>query len=136
MQLPDLAPAVPLSQKLLSLSLQNEPKLQVLELEVKKAAAAAALTRQTRLPDVSLGIEGRQYSGDGEFRSGMFTLRFSLPWANREKYRQDYERDKEHQRSAEQEREDQVWMVREELHHLAVGIDCRVKKSRRAPRRR
>src|SRR5439155_16813748 len=51
LQLPAVAPAVPLSQKLLSLSLQNEPKLQVLELEVKKAAAAADLTRQTRLPD-------------------------------------------------------------------------------------
>src|SRR6266581_965492 len=91
--------------------------------EIKKAQAAAELTRKARLPDVSLGLEGRQYSGDGEFRSGMFTLRFSLPWLNRDKYRKDYQRDKERQKSAEQEREDQVLMVREELHHLAVGIE-------------
>jgi outer membrane protein TolC len=77
-----------------------------------------------RLPDVSLGIEARQYSGDGEFRSGMFTLRFSLPWGNRDKYRKDYQRDKERQNSVEQEREDQMLMVREELHHLSVGIEA------------
>ena len=124
LQLPPVAPAIPLSAKLLSLALLNEPKLKVLEQEIKQAAASAELTRKMRLPDVSLGVEGRQYSGDGEFRSGMFTLRFSLPFANRDKYRKDYERDKERQKSAEQEREDQVLMVREELHHLAVGIEA------------
>ena len=122
--LPPVAPAVPLSAKLLSLALQNEPKLELLEQEIKQAAASAELTRKTRLPDVSLGVEGRQYSGDGEFRSGMFTLRFSIPLANRDKYRKDYQRDKERQKSAEQEREDQVLLVREELHHLAVGIEA------------
>ena len=124
LQLPPVAPAIPLSSKLLALALQNEPKLKVLEQEIKQAAASAELTRKMRLPDVSFGVEGRQYSGDGEFRSGMFTLRFSLPWANRDKYRKDYDRDKERQKSAEQEREEQVLMVREELHHLAVGIEA------------
>jgi len=124
LKLPPVAPAIPLSARLLSLALLNEPKLKVLEQEIKQAAASAELTRKTRLPDVSLGVEGRQYSGDGEFRSGMFTIRFSLPFANRDKYRKDYERDKERQKSAEQEREDQVLMVREELHHLAVGIEA------------
>ncbi len=124
LKLPPVAPAIPLSAKLLSRAFLNEPKLKVLEQEIKQAAASAELTRKTRLPDVSLGVEGRQYSGDGEFRSGMFTLRFSLPFANREKYRKDYERDKERQKSAEQEREEQVLMTREELHHLAVGIEA------------
>ena len=118
------APPIPLSAKLLALALMNEPKTKVLEQEIKQAAASAALTRKTRLPDVSFGVEGRQYSGDGEFRSGMFTLRVSLPWLNRDKYRKDYQRDQERQKSAEQEREDQVLMVREELHHLAVGIEA------------
>src|SRR5437870_10586097 len=124
LRLPSLAPAIPLSSNLLALALRDEPKLKVLEQEIKQAAASAELTRKTRLPDVSLGVEGRQYSGDGEFRSGMFTLRFSLPWVNRDKYRKDYERDKERQKSAEQEREDQVLMVRQELHHLSVGIEA------------
>ena len=124
LRLPPVAPDIPLSSKLLALALQNEPKLKVLEEEIKQAGASAALTRKSRLPDVSLGVEGRQYSGDGGLRSGMFTLRFSLPWVNSGKYRKDYERDKEKQRSAEQEREDQVLMVREELHHLAVGVEA------------
>jgi cobalt-zinc-cadmium efflux system outer membrane protein len=121
--LPAVAPSIPLSEKLVALSLQNEPKLRVLEQEIRQASASADLTRQNRLPDLSLGVEGRQYSGDGEFRSGMFSVRFSIPWFNGGKYRKEYERDKELQRSAEQEREDQVLMVREELHHLSVDAD-------------
>src|SRR5207247_9703906 len=117
LRLPSVAPASPLSSGLLVLALRDEPKLKVLALEIKQATASAELTRKTRLPDVSLGVEGRQYSGDGAFRSGMFTLRFSLPWLNRDKYRKDDERDKERQKSAEQEREDQVLMRREVLHH-------------------
>jgi outer membrane protein TolC len=124
MQLPAVAPAIPFSPKLLALALANEPKLKVMEQEIKQAEAAAELTRRTRLPDVSFDIEGRQYSGDGGFREGDFTLRFSLPWFNRDKYRKDYDRDKEKQKSVEQEREDQVWMVREELHHLSVDIEA------------
>jgi outer membrane protein TolC len=124
LQLPPVSPAIPFSAKLLSLALANEPKLKVMEQEIKQAEAAAELTRRTRLPDVSFDVEGRQYSGDGGFREGDFTLRFSLPWFNGDKYRKDYDRDKEKQKSAEQEREDQVWMVREELHHLCVEIEA------------
>jgi outer membrane protein TolC len=54
----------------------------------------------------------------------MFTLRFSLPWANGGKYRKDYDRDKERPRSAEDERDDRMLRVREELHHLAVRIEA------------
>ena len=124
LRLPPVGPAIPLSQKLLTLALQSEPKLKVMAQEIKQAEAAAALTRKSRLPDVSLGVEGRQYSGDGEFRSGMFTLRFSLPWFNSDKYRKDYARDKERQKTVEEERQDQVLMVREELHHLSVEIEA------------
>lgn len=54
---------------------------------------------------------------------GMFSLRLSLPWGNRDKYQKDYERDKAKQKSAEAERADQALMVSDELHHLSVGID-------------
>jgi outer membrane protein TolC len=47
-----------------------------------------------------------------------------LPWFNESKYRKDYARDKEKQKTAEQEREDQVLTVREELHHLSVEIEA------------
>jgi outer membrane protein TolC len=122
--LPPAAPPVSYSARLVSLALANEPKLKVMTQEIKQAEAAAQLTRRTRLPDVSLGVEGRQYSGDGGLREGDFTLRFTLPWFNGDKYRKDYARDKERQVSAEQEREDQVWEVREQLHRLSVDIEA------------
>jgi outer membrane protein TolC len=124
LRLPPAAPAVSFSAKLLDLALANEPRLKVMAQEIKQAQAAASLTRASRLPDVSFGIEGREYSGDGGFREGDFTLRFSLPWFNGDNYRRDYERDREKQKSAEEERDDQVWMVREQLHHLSVEIEA------------
>ena len=51
-------------------------------------------------------------------------VRFSLPWFNGDKYRKDYDRDREKQRTAVHEREDQVWIVREKLHHLSVEIEA------------
>jgi outer membrane protein TolC len=122
--LPPIAPAIPLSDKLLALAIEHEPRLKVLEKEIKNARARADLTRRSRLPDVSLGVEGRQYSGDGGYRSGMFTLRLSLPWANAAKYRQEYERDMANLNAVEQEREDQVLILREALHHLTVSIEA------------
>ncbi len=124
LKLPEIASSIPLSQKLLDLALANEPKLKMIEQEIKQAAASAQLTRNMRLPDVSLGIEGRQFSGDGEFRSGMFTMRFSLPWFNSGKYAKEYQRDYERHQAAIQDHEDRALLVREELHHLAVEIDA------------
>jgi outer membrane protein TolC len=124
LQLPPVTVAIPFSAKLLSLALANEPELRVMEQEIKQAEATAEMTRRTRLPDVSFDVEGRQYSGDGGFRQGDFTLRFSLPWFNGGLYRKEFNRDKEKQKSAEHEREDQVWMVREQLHHLSVDIEA------------
>jgi outer membrane protein TolC len=124
LRLPPAAPAVPFSAKLLSLALANEPKLKVMGEEIKQAEASAEFTQRTRLPEVILGVEGRQYSGDGGFREGDLMLRLSLPWFNGDKYGKDYDRDKAKQHSAEQEREDQVWMVREQLHHLSVEIEA------------
>ena len=124
LQLPEVAPAVPFSEKLVTRALASEPRLKVMEQEIKQAEAAAKLARNMRLPDVSFGVEGRQFSDDGGFRSGMFKLGMSLPWGNAGKYRKDYEREKERQKAAEQEREDQALMVREQLHHLTVDIEA------------
>jgi cobalt-zinc-cadmium efflux system outer membrane protein len=123
LQLPDVFPTFPFSEKMISLALANEPQIKVMEQEIKEADAAAKLTRRSRLPDVSVGVLGNQYSGDGGFRSGMFTLSFSLPWFNESKYRKDYQREKDAEKAAEQDRDDQVLMVREELHHITLDIE-------------
>lgn len=124
LQLPPVGPAIPYSAKLLRLALANEPQLKVLSQQLKQAERQAELTHRARLPDVSFGIDGRQYSGDGGLREGDFMLRFSLPWFNGRSYRREYERDKEKARSVEEDRNDQVGMVREQLHHLSVEIEA------------
>jgi cobalt-zinc-cadmium efflux system outer membrane protein len=123
LQLPDVFPIIPYSDKLLSLALTNEPQIKVMEEEIKAAEAETKLTRRSRLPDVDLGVQGNQYSGDGGFRSGTFTLSFSLPWFNESKYSKDYQREQDAQKAVEQDRDDQVLMVREELHHLTLDIE-------------
>jgi len=124
LQLPPVAPPVPYSEKLLALALANEPNLKVLEQMAKQAEATAQRTERTRLPDVSLGIQGYQYSGDGGFREGVFTLNISLPWVNAGKYHNDHEREKQNARAAQQERDDQRLTVREEVHHITVDLDA------------
>jgi outer membrane protein TolC len=121
--LPAAFPAVPYSDQLIALALTNEPQIKILEQEIKAAAAETKLTRRSRLPDVSLGVEGRQYADDGGFRAGTFTLSFTLPWFNESKYHKDYQRDQATQKAAEQERNDQVLMVREALHHLTLDLE-------------
>ena len=124
LQLPEVASAVPFSEKLVVLGLSSEPRLKVMEQEIREAQAMAELTHKMRLPDVSFGVEGKQYHGDGEFRMGMFKISLSLPWGNAGKYRKDYLREKERQKAAEEERRDQILMVREQLHHLTVEIEA------------
>jgi len=126
--LPPVGPAIPLSGKLLALSLLNEPKLKVLEQEIKQAAASAELTRKMRLPDVALGVEGRQYAATAT--SGPACSRsVSLCRGPRQQVSQGLRARQREAESAEQEREDQVLMVREELHHLAVGIEAMRRES-------
>src|SRR5665213_142673 len=72
--LPPIAAPVPFSGKLLTLAMNNEPQLKVMDRQIEQAKAAAELAHRSRLPDISVGIQGNQYHGDGGFRSGMFTL--------------------------------------------------------------
>ncbi len=123
LELPDVFPLIPYSDKLISLALTNEPQIKILEQEIKTAEAETKLTRRSRLPDVSLGVEGRQYSDDGGFRAGTFTLSFSLPWFNEGKYHKDFQRDQATQKAAEQDRANQVLLVREALHHLTLDLE-------------
>jgi outer membrane protein TolC len=124
LQLPPIAAPVPYSAKLLSLAMNNEPQLKVMERQIEQEQTAAELAHRSRLPDISVGIQGNEYHGDGGFRSGMFTLSFPLPWGNAGKYRQDYENAKENEKAAEEDRDDQVLTVHEEVHHMTLDLDA------------
>jgi outer membrane protein TolC len=121
---PTLQPSVYYTPQLVAAALDAEPQLKVLHQESASAQAAADLTRKQRLPDVSVGLEARQYSGDGSFREGTATVSFSLPWLNRGAYDQDWRRDQQLKRASEFAEEDHALAVREELHHHVVTLDA------------
>jgi outer membrane protein TolC len=122
--LPALAPPVTYNQQLRKMTLENEARLQIMRRELKEAEAIVNSTKRSRLPDLSAGIEGRQYSGGGQFREGMFTLRLSFPWLNREKYRNDLERDQLKLKAAQFDLADYELFVPTEASRLAVRIDA------------
>lgn len=124
LRLPAIAGALEYSPRLVSLAIRNEPRIKTMQREIRQAEATATATRRSRYPEVGVGIEGRQYSGDGGFREGMVTLNLSLPWFNRDKYRQDLARDEAKVKAATLDVADYEQGLREELHHLVVGIDA------------
>jgi outer membrane protein TolC len=124
LQLPPVAPAIPFSQRLVDLAWKYEPKTLVLRQQIKQAEAVVALARRQRLPDLSAGVEARNYSGDGSLRQGVVVLSLNLPWGNAEKYRNDIRREEAKLRAAELELADWQLAVRQEVHYLTVAIDA------------
>jgi len=121
---PSLQPPIYYTAKLVDAALAAEPQLKVMRQESVSAQAAADLTRRQRLPDVSVGVEARQYSGDGGFREGTATVSFSVPWLNRDKYNDDWRRDQQRKRASDFAATDYALSVREELHHHVVDLDA------------
>lgn len=124
LRLPEVAAPLPAVSNIIARAAQSAPRLQVLRAQVSQANANAELTRRQRLPDFSAGIEGRQFSGDGGFREGMFTLSFNLPWGNGGKYHNDLRRDQARLKSAELDAADFTLALRHEINQLAVQIDA------------
>ena len=122
-ELPRLQPEIHYTDGLVGAVLADEPRLKVMRQESASAQAEADLTRRTRLPDVSVGVEARQYSGDGGFREGTATVSFSVPWLNRGRYDDDWRRDQQRKRASDLAAEDYALSVREELHHHIVDLD-------------
>jgi outer membrane protein, heavy metal efflux system len=122
--IPLLQPPIYFTPQLVDAALAAEPQLKVMNQESASAQAAADLTRRQRLPDVSVGVEARQYSGDGGFREGMATVSFTVPWLNKSKYDSDWRRDQQRKRASEFTAADHALSVREELHHHVVDLDA------------
>jgi cobalt-zinc-cadmium efflux system outer membrane protein len=122
--LPKLRPALYYTPGLVGAALAAEPELRIMRQQGVAAQAEADLTRGQRLTDVSVGLEARQYSGDGEFREGTASVSFSLPWLNRDAYDSDWRRDQARKRAADLAAEDYELSVRELLHHHVVDLDA------------
>ena len=123
-ELPALQPAVSYSDELVNAAIQAEPKLRVMRQETAQAEAVARATRQTRKPELGIGLQGRSYSGDAGFREGMVTVNFTLPWLNDRRYQSDFLRDRAKVRAGEQDTADYILSIREELHHLITELDA------------
>jgi cobalt-zinc-cadmium efflux system outer membrane protein len=121
---PPLQPPIYYSTPLVDAALAAEPQLRVMRQESVSAQAAADLTRRQRLPDVSVGVEARQYSGDGGIREGTATVSFTVPWLNRSRYDDDWRRDQQRKRASDLAATDYALSVREELHHHVVDLDA------------
>jgi cobalt-zinc-cadmium efflux system outer membrane protein len=121
---PSLKPPIYYTSRLVEAALEAAPRLKVMRQESESAQAVADLTQRQRLPDVSVGVEARQYSGDGGFRDGTLTLSFSVPWLNRGRYDDDLRRDRQRKRASEFAASDYALSVREELHHHITGLDA------------
>jgi cobalt-zinc-cadmium efflux system outer membrane protein len=123
MALPGIADAVPYDDRLVSAALGFAPELKVMQQEISENEAAAQVTKRQRLPEIGVGVEARQYSGDGGLREGMVTVNFSLPWLNSKRYDSDFRRDQAKVRAAERDAADYTLSVDEEIHHLTVELD-------------
>lgn len=121
--LPAPYPEIPYSGPLVEMAVKNEPQLRVLQQEAQVAKARVSAQRKQRLPDISFGVEGRQFTGDAGFREGTFLVGLNLPWFNRRFYRHEIDREKARASAAAWEAEDYALGVREEVHLLTVRID-------------
>lgn len=119
-----LQPAIYYTRQLVDAALAAEPQLKVMRQETLSAQAVADLTHRQRMPDVSVGLQARQYSGDGGIREGMATISFSVPWLNKNRYDDDWRRDRLRKQARELAATDYELSVREKLHHQIVDLDA------------
>ncbi len=124
LELPPLAGPVAYTPQLVELALKYEPKTAMQRQQAKQAEAMVAVARRQNYPDVSAGVEVRNYSGDGTFRQEMFTLRMSLPWFNHSQIRADVKREQARLSAAQLELSNEQAAIREELHQLTVKADA------------
>ncbi len=104
-------------------ALAAEPQLRVARTLSAEASARVEATRRSRRPNLSLGLDSRQYSGDGGLRNGAAILSVSLPWFNGDQYRKDLTRDRLRLEAAHREVANLEAEVTLEIHHWVTRIE-------------
>lgn len=129
LQLPSIASPIFYNDRLVTLATRNEPKLKMMRREIEQASATIEMTRREKRPDIAVGAEVRNYSGNGEFRQGMLTLSFNLPWGNRKKYDAAIERERSNKSATELDAADYELAVRTDIHDFILKIDAARRES-------
>jgi len=122
-ELPSKAAPITFQPDWLRHALAAEPQLRVARTLSNEAAARVDATRRSGRPNLSLGLDSRQYSGDGGLRNGAATLSLSLPWFNRDQYRKDLTRDRLRLEAAHREVANLEAEVTLEIHHWLTRIE-------------
>jgi len=122
--LPAVAEPIIYSHRLVNFALNNEPKIKLLLQQIKEAQATVDVTRHQRFPDISAGLEARNYTGDASFRQGIAMFSMNVPWINRDKYRYEIQRDEARVKAMQLDLADYQLGIREDVHHLTLQIDA------------
>ena len=124
--LPKAVSNMPPIERLIEHATQMAPQLDVMRAAIRQAESAVALARKQRLPDVTVGLEGRQYADTGEFREGVVMLGLSLPWGNRSRYAADIKRETLRAEAAQLDLADMQLSMREDVtRHVILSDNAR-----------
>jgi cobalt-zinc-cadmium efflux system outer membrane protein len=121
--LPELWAEFHVDERVLQLAGRGEPKIKMLHREMARAEAAAEVARRAKRPDVSVGVEARQYSGDGQFKEGTVVAKVTIPFVNRNKYSAAYAREKDRAEAAELDALEYEAQLRDEISRLGIRIE-------------
>ncbi len=110
------------TDKLLNLAVRNEPKLALARADSTIAHARLLQTQRERRPDVSVALEARAYSGNGEWREGTALVKVSLPWFQPGKWRALEARDQSRAEAADYERLQRELDTRETMRSLEFRV--------------
>lgn len=123
MELPELAPSIPFTTKLLDYAQRFEPQLRMMREQRAAAEAMVNLARKERRPELSVSVESRQYVKTGDQRSVEGILKMSVPLFNRGKYNAAVRREEARVQEIDYKIEDMIYQSRTEVHHLVALID-------------
>jgi outer membrane protein TolC len=118
--LPPVGPELRDDERLQQIAETSDPMVRTSHAEARVADATLVATRRSSRPDVALGVQAYQYSGDGGIAQGMFGVTINFPWFNRANYRRDIERDEARVRASRLEETNAASEVRRLVHRLVA----------------
>ena len=121
--LPGVVSNLPPLELLIEHATQMAPQLDVMRASLRQAESSVALARKQRLPDFTIGVEGRQFAETGEFREGLVLFGLSIPWGNRARYSADIKREVHKAEAARLDLADMQLAMRDEVTRHVILIE-------------